>query len=174
MWSGSPSAVDLTPSGFLFSQAYGVSDGKQVGYGAVSDIAAHALLWSSSATNYVDLHPSGYQSSAAIGISGSTQVGLGVKWYTGPAYALMWSGTAASYLDLQTSLPSDYSSSRAYGIDSSGDIVGFASGSQGTQAVLWKYEPTVVPLPGAMLLGSLGMSFASWMPYQRRKAQEPR
>src|SRR5262245_61405655 len=62
-------AIDLHPSGFTSSEAFGVSGGQQVGVGAgpATGGQIHALLWTGSAASVVDLHPSGFTSSEAAG-----------------------------------------------------------------------------------------------------------
>jgi hypothetical protein len=166
--------VDLNPSGFSIVRAYGVSDGKQVGVG--SGIATggyyHALLWSGTAASYVDLNPSGFDYSVADAVSGGQQVGYGFGSATGGnVHALLWLGTAASYLDLSTFLPAGYNSAEALGVDSAGNIVGWAEAGGVYRAVLWQHEPgeplpgpsvVPVPVPGAALLGVIGLSFAGW------------
>jgi hypothetical protein len=62
--------VDLHPSGFIESTAYGVSAGQQVGWGFTGS-RAHALLWTGSADSVVDLHtflPPEFTASTALGI----------------------------------------------------------------------------------------------------------
>jgi hypothetical protein len=170
LWSGTAaSCIDLTPSGYsMTSVAYGVSDGQQVG-----SARGHAALWSGTAESYVDLNPSGFRESLAYGVSNGQQVGWGWRDAIGSSeHALLWSGTAESYVDLSTFLPAAYSGSRAFGIDSAGNIVGEAWGDTGiAQAVLWQHEPgewlpgggvNQVPLPGAALLGAIGLSVAGW------------
>jgi hypothetical protein len=51
--------IDLHPSGFTRSVAWGVSDGQQVGSGTIFRGPDHALLWTGSADSVVDLHPAG-------------------------------------------------------------------------------------------------------------------
>jgi len=124
----------------------------------------------------VNLGPSGFDNSGACGVSGGQQVGGGKGSATGGAdHALLWSGTAASYIDLHSFLPPGYDSSEALGIDSVGNIVGWAEAGGVYRAVLWQHEPgeplpglpvnpvpVPVPVPGAALLGVLGLSFAGW------------
>jgi hypothetical protein len=103
LWSGAAASwVDLHPTGYANSYAYGVSDGQQVGFanGAGTD---HAGLWNGSAASWVNLNPSGAPGSFAIGVSGGQQVGSaavndgsGVFRY----HASLWSGSAASWTDL--------------------------------------------------------------------------
>ena len=110
--------VDLTPSGFVQVEAYGVSDGQAVGYGrgASTSFSFHAQLWSGTAASAVDLNPAGFTYSWAVGVSGSQQVGYGSGSSTGGIgnnHALLWSGTAASAVDLN---PAGITQSFAQGI----------------------------------------------------------
>jgi hypothetical protein len=57
-------AIDLNPSGFVGSEALGVSGGQQVGSG-FDGITNHALLWAGSAASVVDLHSSEFFESRA-------------------------------------------------------------------------------------------------------------
>src|SRR2546428_1401926 len=72
-------AIDLNSPGFTYSEAFGTSDGKQVGVGSGSATNGqdHALLWRGSADSMVDLHPSRLKSSAAYAICGAQEVGEG-------------------------------------------------------------------------------------------------
>src|SRR5438445_377774 len=93
-------AIDLTPPGFFYSHADGISGsgGQQVGqgHGAPTGGHLHALLWSGTPAA-VDLNPLGFDSSQAFGISAGQQVGFGLGPATGGTYhALLWSGTPAA------------------------------------------------------------------------------
>jgi len=148
LWSGTPaSCVDLNPPGFTDSAAIGVSGGQQVGggNGTATGGNGHALLWSGTAESCVDLNPTGFFYSVAWGVSAGQQVGYGSTGWRD--HALLWSGTAESYVDLHAFLPSQYDWSYAYGIDSGGNIVGSAHTGSAYHAVLWVYEPDVVPTP---------------------------
>jgi hypothetical protein len=87
LWTGSAdSVVDLHPSGFTQSFAYGVSGGQQVGYGggAATGFRDHALLWTGSADSVVDLHtflPPEFTSSYAWGIDADGNI---VGWARAP------------------------------------------------------------------------------------------
>ncbi len=109
-------AIDLTPSGFTVSRAFGTSGAEQVGSGAgpATGYQTHALLWRGSAANVVDLNPSGFDESEAASVCGGQQVGHGSGPVTGDAtHALVWGGSAASVVDLH---PRGFVWSRAYGV----------------------------------------------------------
>jgi uncharacterized membrane protein len=174
LWSGtSDSSVMLNPSGFQHSYACGISGGQQVGWGdgpATTGNRAHALLWSGTAASYVDLNPIGFDESRAYSVSIGQQVGYGYGNSTGGQWhALLWSGSAESYVDLHSFLPPGYDSSCATGIDSAGSIVGYAITNDDTycHAVLWKYQPDVIPAPGAIVLSGIGVGLVGWLKRRR-------
>lgn len=140
-WQGTAaSAVDLTPSTLSSAYAYGLGYKSEVGCGTpVGMTVTHALLWHGTAAGMVDLQPSGFIDSCARAAHGTVQVGYGHVTAT-VLHALLWKGSAKSAVDLQQSLPSTYSSSEAYAIDTAGDILGSALlTSTGTwHAVVWK------------------------------------
>jgi probable HAF family extracellular repeat protein len=156
LWTGSAaSVVDLHPSSFTESEAHGVSDGQQVGLGRIGFSVSHALLWTGSAASVVDLHPSGFTTSEVLGVSGGQQVGDGFGPATGGArHALLWSGSAASVVDLNAFLPPGFTSSVATGIDSDGNIVGYAISGFNSHAFLW--QP--IPEPGTLTLLGMGLA----------------
>jgi len=132
-------AVDLTPTGFVQSQAAGASNGAQVGFGfgASTFGAEHALLWSGIAASAVDLHPAGYQMSNAVATSGVKQVGWAVHPDTATPHAFLWSGSAANGVDLN---PTEMVFSRAHG--AFGDVQVGSGGGAATgfveHALLWR------------------------------------
>ena len=147
LWrGGAGSVVDLHPSGFSSSQAFGTNGHEQVGRGLTvgGDFPAgvfHALLWRGGAGSVVDLHPSGYASSSqAFGISDDQQVGSG--WIAVPGHethALMWHGSATSMVDIN---PIGFASSEAVGISGRqqvgyGQRDGNCIGPPPTYALLW-------------------------------------
>lgn len=167
LWNGtSSSVVDLNPSGFLYSLAYGISGTQQVGFGSGSSTGnkEHALLWSGSAESAIDLNPMGFDSSDAEDTNGVQQVGCGqVPGNVYDYHALLWSGSAASAVDLGQFLPNGFTSSRAYSIDTQGNIAGSAVISGIYHAILW--QP--VPEPGTFVM--LGMGALSLLCFWRRK-----
>jgi hypothetical protein len=143
LWSGTvESVIDLHPSGFTSSQAFGICDGQQVGYGETGGYD-HALLWSGTAASVIDLNPDGFASSQAHDVADGKQAGYGETG--GYNHALLWSGTAESVIDLHSFLPAEYTGSWAYGIDSAGNIVGYACMNGGDYyAVLWQVRTPVI------------------------------
>jgi hypothetical protein len=137
--SPSGSAVNLHPTGFTNSHAYGVNGMQQVGEGdgmsPDGTFFYHALLWTGTAASAVDLNPAGFTASYALNTSGTQQVGYGYGQVTGyNEYALLWTGTAASAIDLN---PTGFTYSLAN--DTSGtQQVGYGYGpGTPTHALLW-------------------------------------
>ena len=117
------------------------------------------------------LHPAGQDSSVAYSVSGGQQVGYGSA--TGDyEHALLWAGTAGSVVDLHAYLPSQWMSSRAYGIDSSGNIVGYAWDENYTvrHAVLWVPQGTSQAIPEPATLSLFGIALAALLRRRRRRA----
>ncbi len=134
------SGVDLNPTGFAVSAAFGTNGTQQVGYGyPTTGGDSHALLWNGSAASYVDLNPAGFTSSGAKAISGAQQVGSG---YGPPGtdmyhpHALLWSGSAESFVDLN---PSGFTNSEALGTSGAQQVgYGYGSPTGGfAHALLW-------------------------------------
>ena len=150
LWHGTAaSVVDLNPTGFEESQAWGTFAVHQVGWGILTPRGhgTHALMWRGTAASVVDLHPPGFSQSWAYGTNGEEQVGEGNLEgdYYGSIHALLWRGNAASVVDLHAFLPHGFLFSGARGIDLNGDIVGYAYGSIGSigdptssHAFLWR------------------------------------
>ena len=118
-----------TPPGLLNRTR--VSDGQQVGSGALPGFVNHALFWTGSADSVVDLHPSGFTDSGAVGVSAGQQVGWGSTVLHD--HALLWMGSADSVVDLN---PSGFTDSYAYAV--SGDQqVGQGDTGGRPHAMLW-------------------------------------
>jgi hypothetical protein len=99
----------------------------------------------------IDLHPAGYSSSGIYDVAGRFQAGYGIIDNT---HAMLWTGTAQSAIDLHAYLPAGYLYSTACGVDSLGNVVGYACPANNPSyvyAVLWQ-----VPEPGTILLLGLG------------------
>ena len=145
--------VDLNPSGY-YSMAFGISREEQVGFGngAATGGRFHALLWRGSADSVVDLTPSTLVNSMACGVSAGQQVG----WVAAPpdyrTHAMLWRGSADGAVDLHEFLPPGFTDSEAWGIDSTGDIVGGAyagnTWAAPYHAFLWRRNANVKPAPG--------------------------
>ena len=139
LWSGTAaSALDLNPSNVTNSYAYGIEKSVQVGCGVVPPATGfHALLWKGTAASMKDLNPTGFIDSCARAVRGGVEVGYGrVSTYV--VHALVWAGTAKSAVDLQLSLPSTYTQSEAYALDSHGNIIGAAlTTTDGWHGVMW-------------------------------------
>ena len=153
-------AVVLHPGGSDYSTARSISAEQQVGFmmtGTAMDPKMHTLLWSDTPGSVVDLNPTGFNYSYGFGVSDSRQVGYGAGTATADQnHALLWSGSAHSVVDLHQYLPGEYARSRAFGIDSAGNVVGEAeTADDQTHAVLWRIpEPTSLAL---LLVGGLAM-----------------
>jgi hypothetical protein len=171
LWSGTgASAVNLTPTGFGSLNAFiadGVSGTQQVGYGYQNGIGGfQAFLWKGTAASAVDLNPtdiSGVTASEALATNGSYQAGYVTA--SGTTFAAVWNGNANSAVDLQNMLPgSNWSTSEATSVDSSGNVYGWATNTSGaTYAVEWSHG---VPEPGTGCL--LLVSFAGLLARRRR------
>jgi len=157
VWSGTAtSAMDVNPSGDVFSEIFRTDGFTQVGE-ASNGSNIHAMLWQGTSASAVDLNPAGFTFSEADGLYGNTEVGWG-QTAGGPSQALLWHGTAASAIDLNSFLPTGYVSAEITGIDSNGDIVGFASMSSGPAvAVEWMAETTPEPSSISCLGMGIGM-----------------
>jgi hypothetical protein len=171
LWNGSnDSAVDLNPTakGVVSSTAYDISpEGhQQVGSGNVAGGPLHAMVWDDTADSMVDLHPllGGFISSEVYATNGIQQVGdgflqLSLECGCTDRHALVWSGSANSVVDLQNYLPSNFTHSDAFGIDSSGNVYGLAwDPDTGLHAVEWAVTATPEPAALSVLcLGALGL-----------------
>lgn len=141
LWRGTAaSAIDLTPPTVTSAYATGLGNSIQVGFGVLADSSVdHALLWRGTAASLVDIHPTGFNDSFARATRGGIEVGYGHVTGSNALHALLWKGSARSVIDLQQFAPATISSSQAYAIDPSGDIIGAAvSTSTNTwNAVMW-------------------------------------
>ena len=133
------SCVDLNPQGFLGSNALGISETQQVGWGwPDAQSHDHALLWYGTAECYVDLHPTNglFYTSVAKGVGGSQQVGGGEAYDSGKWHAFLWTSTADSCIDLN---PSGLDSCMAQATNGT-QQVGYGAGestSNSDHALLW-------------------------------------
>jgi hypothetical protein len=152
LWTGAAHTLtNLQPAGYASSEARGVSQNSQVGTAWASAYfgTPHAMLWHSTAASAVDLNPAGFSQSDAYGVAGNLQVGAGSGTATaGNEHALLWQGTAATAFDLHSLLGPGFVTSYAYGVDSSGVVVGYAADNNRLYAVQWSpvSEPSTVAL----------------------------
>lgn len=141
LWRGTAaSVVDLTPSTVSSAYATGLGSRSEVGCGTpVGMSVSHALLWHGTAASMKDLQPAGYKDSCARAAQGNVQVGYGHNSSSGALHALLWEGSAKTAVDLHQYLPAAFTSSEAYAIDASGDVLGSAYSTSTTSwhAVLW-------------------------------------
>jgi hypothetical protein len=168
LWNGnSTTAVNLTPSLFDGQTPGSATAWATNGVQQAGQIGSHAVIWSGTASSVVDINPTslaGIANSIALAMNQTEEVGYGSN---GPLVtlandrALLWSGTAASAINLQTLLPAtgSWSYSRAYSIDSSGNVYGTAYGTYNGSTTTFAVEWSPVPEPtSASLLGIGGVS----------------
>ena len=137
MWSGTAaSRIDLNPSGYSQSAAYGNFGTSLVGFATPVGGFNHALLWNGSAVSAVDLNPTGFQSSQANAAAGTKQVGSAYGATTNfNTHAFLWSSTAASTIDLN---PSGFSTSNANGVFGNFQVgVGTVQNFAASHALMW-------------------------------------
>jgi hypothetical protein len=175
LWRGTAASfVDLHPAslGFTSSAAFDVDGAREVGAAYTVDVSgtrAHAVVWQGDVASAVDINPAGFADSAAFATAGGKSVGAGFATLTGSpssvakfvadlprdGHALLWTGDGNNVIDLQQFLPSQFTGSIAWDIDSHGDIVGIGFTSSGGHAILWQAQSSqAIPLPAA---GSSGM-----------------
>ena len=173
LWHGTAASyTSLAPANSFSTNVFALSpDGAyQGGYELIQTPnplvqVSHAALWHGTADSFVDMHPTnfaGIVSSIIEGMIDGLQVGFvnGVdKQDQNFNYAFLWSGSADQYFNLQSVLPSNYTSSQAWGIARNGSTVyvaGFAINDAGNEeAILW----TFVPEPGSLVLFLTGLGF---------------
>jgi hypothetical protein len=141
LWHGTAaSAVDLTPSSMSSAYATGLGSKSEVGCGTpVGMTVTHALVWHGTAASVSDLHPSGFTDSCARAAHGNVQVGYGHFSGTNALHALLWKGGAKTAVDLQQYLPSAFTISEAYAIDTAGAILGsaYSTTTATWHAIVW-------------------------------------
>jgi hypothetical protein len=171
LWSGTAaSMIDLHPtnlSGFVDSFALGVGGSQQVGYGIIANQDHQALLWRGTAASAVNLNPTGFSYSTANGTNGIQQVGAGYGTATdNTEHALLWNGSANSYVDLGAMLPSNFTRSFAFSIDSAGDVFGYAEQTTGVyDAIEWQDVSSPEPASAA----AFGLTGFSLLARRRRR-----
>jgi hypothetical protein len=141
LWHGTAaSAVDLTPSTVSSAYATALGSRSEAGCGTpVGMTVTHALLWHGTAASMIDLQPSGFTDSCARAASGNVQVGYGHFSGTNALHALLWKGSAKTAVDLQQYLPTTFTISEAYAIDTAGAILGsaYSTTTATWHAVVW-------------------------------------
>jgi hypothetical protein len=142
LWFGSSAGfVDLSPAGFHITTANAVRNGVQVGYGQNyvqgGITPTTALVWRGSASSVIALGPGVIEDT-----NGSTHVGTRGEGFTNRAFR--WDGETCQGFDLHALLPAGiYGNSGAEGIDSAGNIIGWAQRNSGyLEAVLWRITST--------------------------------
>ncbi len=142
LWQGTASSVvNLTPPGYRFAYAYGISGSSSVGEGVTSTGQTNALYWPAPfAGSAVSLNPNMNGAPAALsealGISGNQQVGYAQSSATNgaPYNAYLWMGSAGNSVNLH---PAYYLSSAASATDGS-QQAGYATASPGeAHAMVW-------------------------------------
>ncbi len=132
-------AIDVHPSGYESSRAYGVSSEWVVGTGSPANSGSqHALRFRASG-NATDLNPSWSSYSEALGASEAGIVGYAGSSLSGRR-AVYWKVADPNQVtDLHQFLPADYISSHAVALNGATRIVGTAMRSDGERhAVLWR------------------------------------
>lgn len=140
LWRGTRNTyTDLHVRGFDVSVCYDTDGATQVGYLGVDirvrnearprDIRFYsAVAWNGSSASVTFL-PSSYRHSFATAITGDTIVGYGnttdAIGTPRDSHAVAWVGPNHDYVDLHALLPADMRTSRAIGVDESGNIVGY-------------------------------------------------
>jgi hypothetical protein len=176
LWHGTAaSVVDLG-----LGEAWSVANGEQVGVNGLDGV-----LWHGTASSRVSLTPAGFYQSNASATNGHEEVGWGGLNYNPDVdsplnkHALAWFGNATDYIDLHSILPSGYDNSAALAIDADGSIVGWASGPDGYQTVLWSpasWHAQAVPEPnmGMWLCAAATCSGGLGALRRRLRANAPR
>jgi hypothetical protein len=132
-------AIDVHPSGYDSSRAYGASSEWVVGMGSpASSGSQHALRFDASG-NATDLNPAWSSYSAALGAGEAGIVGYAGSGPSGRR-ALYWKAADPNEVtDLHQFLPADYIASHAVALNGAGRIVGTATRPDGKRhAVLWR------------------------------------
>jgi len=151
--------VDLHPTGYQYSYAYGVGGGQQVGYvaGPSTFNYPQAALWSGSAGSFVNLHPSDYRESYAWDVWSGQQVGYVVTHLHGKRAAL-WSGSASSFVSLHDFLGPEFTQSEARSITHENGFTYVVGSGYNSHTGRWEALMWVIPEPASLL--GLGLALA--------------
>jgi hypothetical protein len=150
VWSGNAaSVVNLAPVAATESVAFGVHEGRQVGYVVLGGRVSRASLWSGSAASRIDLNPADARQSVATGIHGDQQVGWA---QIGDLLASLWRGSAQSWVNLHP--PGEARSSSVAAVYN-GVQVGYVFYPSVRTAALWRgsadtYENLSLYLPPSL------------------------
>src|SRR5688572_11958754 len=142
IWHGTvESFVDLTPPGFMFSEARGVYGDQQVG-GTFDKFLPHACMWTGTPESYVALQPPEGLFSIAQCTDGVHQYGLILAW-DGEDFATVnaqvgrWSGTADSWVNMTPKGLFGGIISAADGLEQVGATAADSGGNAPYRAALW-------------------------------------
>lgn len=166
LWSGSAaSAVSIHPTvgTFVDSRAVALSGNRAAGFGTDLSGYNHAILWTAlNGASAIDINPAAFLDSQVTAMSAVGEVGYGrVRGDpNGTSHALLWNADGTGYVDLNSLLPARYTFAEADGIDSSGNVVGFAfdTVTGNTHAVEWL---AAAPEPASLIFvtGLIAISF---------------
>lgn len=126
LWTGTAASwVNLSSITAVASEAYGVSNGQQVGYmehytGQFTwNGEKRAGIWTGTGASFLSLHPAGYTAEATVAYAtdGQQQVGEFQTYDLWPA--IMWNGTAGSMQNLHPGYTGqfEHTTSQARGVD---------------------------------------------------------
>jgi hypothetical protein len=143
-WIGGGPAVNLHPSEYDSSEAFGGGGQQQVGYVEGEFMCPqcgfiphqHAGVWTRTATSFKRLHATDHQFVRALGTDGIHQVGEGFNRTTGELNALLWNGPGSMAVNLH---PAGYTASSAsftVGNLQGGYVKGPTTGSR-PHAAIW-------------------------------------
>jgi len=153
LWRGAANTfVDLHVAGYDSSLASDTNGSIQVGYIGIDvrvrnearprDIRFYSAgYWSGTAQSFTFLS-SDYRHSFALAIKGDTIAGYGnttdAIGTPKESHAVAWIGEAHEYVDLHSMLPADMRTSRATGVDESGNVVGYGVTTDGVvRSYVW-------------------------------------
>lgn len=145
LWRGPNSyAVNLQPSGYTKSTAYGVHADHQVG--AISGVTTgnklHAVVWKNTAASMVDLNPNSvFSESEAYAVRNGVQAGAAIPLNNlNRKQAILWHGQAATWTNLHARLPSVFQlwNSFAMDIDNQGNVTGYVEKNGQRRPVIWR------------------------------------
>ncbi|MBS1722027.1 MAG: hypothetical protein JSS66_03350 [Armatimonadetes bacterium] len=137
LWQGAAASfVDLNPTWAATSWANHVLKNVQVGASTVNG-QTMATIWTGTRASGRSIHPTGAYTSEAFGVSKGITVGTFTAGPSMPVRACVLDASFG-FVDLHKFLPTNYTASVAYGIDPSGNILGYAGVGGATHAVIWR------------------------------------